>query len=259
MTDPNWGLLGGSRDPIQMFQIGQQLGDEIHRRNQEKEQRRALNTYAQDPSDGNLNALIPHMKPDQVFDVVNRRQERDAKAGENRRNDAVTLGKLLDHAQDEPTYQQSLAAARQLGMDVSKAPPNFDPNWVGQQRLIVGAFAKDGGQSISGMAKELVDAGYKPNTPEFHEAMRRRITASDQKTIPYTQGGGVALFNPNTGQVSSLIQPNPGGVEAGTPVGGVREGATATNKQTGQKIQYRNGQWVPIGGGGGGNVTGNFR
>jgi hypothetical protein len=28
--------------------------------------------------------------------------------------------------------------------------------------------------------------------------------------------------------------------------GGIRDGATATNPQTGQRIQFRNGQWVPM-------------
>ena len=41
------------------------------------------------------------------------------------------------------------------------------------------------------------------------------------------------------------------------PTGGIAEGATATNPQTGAKIQYRNGQWVPMGGGAS-NGTGGF-
>lgn len=41
--------------------------------------------------------------------------------------------------------------------------------------------------------------------------------------------------------------------------GGVQEGATATNPQTGQKIQFKGGQWVPMQGGPQVAPAGNFR
>ena len=88
------------------------------------------------------------------------------------REQMLITGKLLNSAVDEGSYQQSLAAAKQYGIDVSKAPPQYDPAWVQQQRMIVDAFSKDEGQSISGIARELSDAGYKPGTPEFADAMR---------------------------------------------------------------------------------------
>lgn len=42
-----------------------------------------------------------------------------------------------------------------------------------------------------------------------------------------------------------------------SPQGGVQEGRTATNPQTGEKLMFRGGQWVPAGGGGG-NAPGGF-
>lgn len=38
------------------------------------------------------------------------------------------------------------------------------------------------------------------------------------------------------------------GGQAATPQAGPQEGATATNKQTGEKLQFRGGKWVPMGG-----------
>jgi hypothetical protein len=72
-------------------------------------------------------------------------------------------------------------------------------------------------------------------------------------------GGGLYAINPD-GSVRVLVQPNDGSAPMGQPApqsGGVQEGATATNPQTGQKIIYRGGQWVPVGGAGS-NAGGNF-
>lgn len=99
-------------------------------------------------------------------------QQKQAQEQQAKHNEQLQMmGRLLNHATDEGTYQQSLAAAKQARIDVSSAPPTFDPNWVGQQKLVLSAFEKDGGQQISGLARELTDAGYKPGTPEFQQAM----------------------------------------------------------------------------------------
>lgn len=98
------------------------------------------------------------------------------------------LGRILNHATDETTYQQSLAAAKQIGLDVSNAPPSFDPNWVNQQKLVLQAYEKDGGQQISGLARELTDAGYKPGTPEFAAAMRTALQGKYAPTYTDEQG-----------------------------------------------------------------------
>ena len=71
-------------------------------------------------------------------------------------------------------------------------------------------------------------------------------------------GGSLAAVDPRTGQPTFTVLPNPGGMQPGAPAGSaVQEGATATNPQTGEKIMFRGGQWVPMGGGGG-NAPGNF-
>ncbi|MGX7895466.1 hypothetical protein [Tsuneonella sp. HG222] len=72
-------------------------------------------------------------------------------------------------------------------------------------------------------------------------------------------GGSLYSISPDGRNINELVRANPGSAEPLSPVsGGAREGATATNPQTGQKIQFRNGRWVPMGGGGS-NVTGGFQ
>jgi len=139
----------------------------------------ALSSYMTDPENPSALGEIARYDPRAAMQLQQgqyQRQDAQRKAQADQQQARIeqmtTTAKLLDDARDEPTYQRSLAAARQLGLDVSSAPPTFDPAWVDQQRMIVGAFTKDGGSQISGIARELSDAGYQPGTPEFAEAMR---------------------------------------------------------------------------------------
>jgi len=71
-----------------------------------------------------------------------------------------------------------------------------------------------------------------------------------RKPMSVEAGGSVVLYDPATGSVAPMIMPNDGSQPAfgGAAPGGVQEGATATNPTTGQKIQFRGGKWVPMGG-----------
>lgn len=68
------------------------------------------------------------------------------------------------------------------------------------------------------------------------------------KVMSIEAGGSLAAVDPRTGKPTFTVLPNPGGMQPGAPASGVQEGATATNPQTGEKIQFRNGQWQPMGG-----------
>lgn len=83
------------------------------------------------------------------------------------------------------------------------------------------------------------------------------LKATAEKFQAIEPGGSLFGISP-TGDVREVVRANPGTAAPMAPVGGgVQEGATATNRQTGEKIIYRGGQWVPAGGGGG-NAPGNF-
>jgi hypothetical protein len=83
------------------------------------------------------------------------------------------------------------------------------------------------------------------------QEMQTALTAREPKYLSVPEGGGVVnVRDPNA------VQQWNSGVQAG---GGVTEGATATNPQTGERIIFRDGQWVPATGGASGNAGGNFR
>ena len=143
---------------------------------------KAWQAYAANPNDPAAMNALARYDPQGAIQAQKMQQQQqrlklqaDAEAAKQKQEHIVTMGKLLDHATDETTYQQSLAAAKQYGIPVDGAPPNFDPAWINQQKMIVSAVAKDGGAGISGLAKELEDAGYKRGTPEFQAAMVQGI------------------------------------------------------------------------------------
>lgn len=207
----NWGLL-------QVPDIGQSFkaGYDGQR------QKNALMAYAQDPSnDQALNSLaefqpafVIQQKQLQAKTALDQAEEKRKAAHEQ----MPVISRLLGHAQDEASYQQALAAARQFGIDVTGAPANYNPQWVGQMKMIADAYNKDGGQSLSTFGKIAQDEGYQPGTPQYAARVTQLVQADAIKTISYTQGGGVAGYNAITGQTSSIVQPNTGGVPAGTPV-----------------------------------------
>jgi len=233
-----------------------QKGAEMKRQH---ETRNALSTLVQNPNDPTALGALAKYDPATALAFRKQQVEQQAAQQKTHGEQMQVLGRLLNHATDEVSYQQAKAAAQQAGLDVSSAPANFDPAYVARTRMLVDAYNKDGGQALSTFGKIATDEGLQPGTPQFTARVSQLVQADQVKTIPYTQGGGVAGYNPATGQINTIVAPNPGGYAAGAPVGGAfREGQTATNPQTGEKIQFRGGQWVPMGGGSG-NATGGFQ
>jgi hypothetical protein len=172
------------------------------------------------------------------------------------REQAGMIAKLTDGVQDEASYQQRRQAALAYGMDPSAIPETYDPQFVQTYNVLAHTLLKpDGEAKLTTTAQELRDAGYQPGTPEFITAMRQRLDMRDSKVISAQAGGQAGLYGP--GGYKPIIAPNDGSAPAGSPVGGgVQEGATATNPQTGEKLIFRGGQWQPMGGGAGNSVGG---
>ncbi len=60
-----------------------------------------------------------------------------------------------------------------------------------------------------------------PSFPQYYQGLLARAKpkdASRPQLVPYTQGGGVAAYNPQTGQLQTLVMPNPGDQPTGAPV-----------------------------------------
>lgn len=104
---------------------------------------------------------------------------------------------LLDDSTDQASYERNLAAARTLGLDVTSAPPQFDADWIGQQRRIVAALSDE--QEMTTFMRDAQAAGIAPGSPQFAEAFRNRYAAPPRiMTDPATGalvivgGGGAA-------------------------------------------------------------------
>jgi hypothetical protein len=203
--------------------VGQSVTDSFNQGRETARQSRvqnALAAYAANPSEQTAVAIAPY---DPGLAIQLRGQEQQ-KAAHNQqaqqqqhRADFPILGRLLDHATDEGTYQQALQAAHQYGIDVSTAPPNFDPNWVGQQKMILQAIQTPQGQeALSNAGKQATDMGYKPGTPEFTQVARQLVEAALAQ--PYTGSQGeTRLYQPHLGAMGQQQPqgPQPGSIEDG--------------------------------------------
>lgn len=89
-------------------------------------------------------------------------------------------------------------------------------------------------------------------------AMGQYLESAPKPEYRSIEAGG-SLIDVSGGNPRVVIAPNDGSRPTGAPVqsGGVQEGATATNPQTGERIIYRNGQWQPMGDAGS-NASGGF-
>lgn len=193
----NWSLAQ-QPNALAMMMQGFDQGREIKR---EQGVRNALGTLIQNPNDQGAFGALAQGAPEMALQFRGQQQTQQQAQAKQQQEQLIQMGRLLDNARDEPTYQQSLAAAKQIGIDTTRAPANFDPNWVAQQKTVLSAFEKDGGQQISGLARELQDAGYQPGTPAFQKAM---TVALQGKYAPqYTDQQG----NLRQGTLPSLPQP----------------------------------------------------
>lgn len=206
----NWGMAGGQdtgTNALAMFERGREMKREDTTRN-------ALSAYAQNPND---QTLAPVLAADPRLGIQLRGQQQTQQANQRKQQQEqmLIMGKLLRNANDPQSYAQSRTAAQQYGLDISGVPEQFDPAWVGQQRLLVDAFNEDGGAKISGIARELVDAGYDIESPEGQAALRSVI--SNKYASEYVDDRG------NTRRRSALnLEPAQGGPQPGVIEDGYR-------------------------------------
>lgn len=262
MVDPNWGLLQGNQSQ-QYFNNGMQQGNHLATTGRARSLDNALASYAKDPNQQGLNGVIdrdPRLGM-QLQDREAQRREQEAKEG---REKAMTVAKLFDNIPDEATYQQRMGMAQRMGIDVSTAPPNYDPAWVAENGAIM-RFVAEKPEAVSTAGKMAVDEGYQPGTPEFNGRVKQIISAEATKTIPYQPGGGVATYNTQTGKAEVIVQPNDGSGQPGaptTPTGNIptaRTPAEASKLKPGSQFYDDKGVLRMVPGGASGNAGGGFR
>lgn len=219
----NFNIAGNAQNALLQ---GMQTGEALRQRKEQREREVALDNayrgvYQGDPNAVNALAAIPGMGKDAytLQQEVNTAQQQQMEAQQKRqREELQILSRILDPKKvvDEQSYQMARQAASQYGIDVSKAPPNYDPNWVAQNSAIATAIANDDPE-LPLIAQELIAAGLQPGTPQFQAEAGRILKAKydTTKTLSYQQGGGAVAYDAASGQITPLIVP--GGVEQGTP------------------------------------------
>lgn len=286
----NWGAARqGQNDLFQYFQMGQQIGQGIVDQKVNKALGNVMMGGGQAPApqgapqggtpapvgmtpgiggpmqpqgnamSGDL-ATIARYKPELIPQIQKQQQDAEAKRFELQtkqreaiRTGAVETAKLLEPVTDEASYQQARQVAARLGMNVSNIPPNYDPAWVQEQKLIT-RFMAEKPEALSTFGKIAADEGKQPGTPEYNARVTELVKADALKTIPLVPGGGVAGVNTMDGTARLLIAPNPGTAQTGAPVAGGPAPGTVVGgfRFKGGNPNDRN-SWEPAGGQPGGN------
>jgi len=120
---------------------GMQMGDAIRQRKEAQAREQATQDAYKGIYDGNpdgLNALAAIDAP-RALQVRSQMQTQQAGQADMQRKQLAQVADLLDNSTDEVSYQRNLNVARQLGLPVDSAPPNFDPNFVATQSAIARA------------------------------------------------------------------------------------------------------------------------
>lgn len=196
---------------------GMQVGDAIRQRRMAEERQKATDEAYRGIMTGDrtgINALanVPGAAKE-AYTLQQNMQTAQQQQMEQQRQQLAKAADLLDNSTDEISYQRNLGVARQLGLPVDSAPPNFDPNYIATQSAIARAILNDDPE-LPLIAQELMAAGLQPGTPAFQAEAGRILKAKydTSKTIAYQPGGGAVAYDAASGQITPLIVP--GGAEA---------------------------------------------
>ena len=250
----NFNIAGNAQNALLQ---GMQVGDAMRQRKEQRDREMAIDNAYRGIYQGDPNAVnaLAQIDPRQAIQLRSQQEDAQAQQVEKQRMQLAKVADLLDDSVDDPSYQRNLNVARQLGYDVSGAPPAFDPNYVSTQKAIARAVLNNDPE------QELIAAGLQPGTPQFQAEAVRILKAKydTSKTIAYQPGGGAVAYDAASGQITPLIVP--GGAEQGTssiPPQAVSE--LRANPATAAQFDeiFGKGAAAKVLGGGAGNSVGGF-
>jgi len=155
------------------------------------QQQNALSAYAQNPDDPNaLNALARNGDPRIAMQL--RQQQQQAQAAKQEQ-DTKMIAALARDAKDPAQFDSAVDQVVAMGYpEAAQFKGKFSP-------ALRSALMASGGLKDD-----------EPQRPQL---------------VPYTQGGGVAAYDPQTRSLQTLVMPNPGDKQTGAPVQGGGSGA----------------------------------
>lgn len=210
----NFNIAGNAQNALLQ---GMQVGEAMRQRKEQREREMALDDAYRGVYQGDPNAVnaLAQIAPRQAIQLRSQQEDAQAQQADKQRAQLAKVADLLDNSTDEASYQRNLSVARQLGLPVDSAPPNFDPNFVATQSAIARAVLGNDPE-LPLIGQEVMLRGYKPGTPEFQAEIGRILTAKydTSKTISYQQGGGAVAYDTASRQITPLIVPGGGGAVA---------------------------------------------
>lgn len=188
----NWSLLGAPVDVGAAGRQGFEYGWAFRQRERQDEfQRAAFSAY--DPNTGNVDA--PAMRRAFVgagdlqgalqFDAQQATRADAMRVAQQRQ--LTQIARLVDGVRDQASYEQALGAARQMGLDVSAAPPQYDAAWVDRQRQIMRVMADP--EQMTTFMRDARAAGIEPGSADFRRLFENRY-APPMQAVDVTNADG---------------------------------------------------------------------
>ncbi|MEO1908799.1 MAG: hypothetical protein ABGX08_17430 [Citromicrobium sp.] len=238
--------------------MGLQMGSMAAEQRDKREYRNALSQF--DPTNADTLKPIMAVRPEVGLQLQGQVREQQAKQQQAQLmqaaigGDPAALDQLATvnfdawkslNAEQKAAAKQEAETYGNAAMDVLRLPPEQ------RAQAIMGYANRLGSQEIADIAQMPLDQQEQALRAAVAEAgmVQKLLEREDPRYMAIPQGGTlVDTRNPQAVQTFGQQQ---------AQAGGVTEGATATNPQTGEKIVFRNGAWQPMGGAGG-NASGGF-
>lgn len=212
------------------FKAGLEEGLEKRRQGQVQA---ALAAYAQNPSDPAVQGALAELSPQFALQMGNDKLAAQAEDAKRTRIGRYFLNPDLNAARTEALQAGDIDIAKTIGemtegqrkqfgemykaaggiaMGAKQLPPEQRRAYIETNRALLKA---------AGWTDQLID-NFDPNDAALDGIIRTALEVNQQlpDVVTTQAGGGAFRSDPLTGNLETLVVPNPGGVPMGAPVGG---------------------------------------